>query len=263
MFKTHNHSFVLRLTLTLSLAATLILPGSTLAVRADTAGTFPDNALRGDLRLDDPLVRAQAVRLSPQLTSSQRCALVQFYYEQIIQTNTDLEALAQIAEFAADLSGGNAETFMLDMNRLTLDATSNWDAIAAGPWGRLKQHIHARLNWFPGYPALGHFGGTGFRADDGSNQVQHVWYSVAIAFKWGATAADLEAQYHEWNPPGLLKYLPGSGGRDGSKMDLALSRQGIALGRALATSQIQPSQVGLWLRQTLGEECDKAATVER
>ena len=263
MFKSHSHSFILRLMLALSFAATLILPVNTVAVRADTTNTFLDEALRGSLRLDDPLVRAQVVRLAPQLTSSQRYALVQRYHEQIIQPNTDLEALAQIAEFAADLNGNDAETFMLDMSRLTLDATSNWDAIAAGPWGRLKQRIHARLNWFPGYPALGRFGGTGFRADDGSNQVQHVWYSVAIAFKWGATAADLEAQYHEWNPPGLLKYLPGSGGRDGSKMDLALSRQGIALGRALATSQIQPSQVGLWLRQTLGEECDKAATVER
>ena len=89
------------------------------------------------------------------------------------------------------------------------------------------------------------------------------WYSVAMAFKWGATVADLEAQYHEWNPPGLLKYLPGTGGGGGSKMDLALSRQGIALGRALATNQTRPSQVGPWLRQTLGKECDKAATNAR
>jgi hypothetical protein len=263
MFKSHNHSFVLRLTLILSFIATLILSGSTLAVRADTADAFLDDALRGDLRLDDPLVRAQAVRLAPQLASSQRYALVQRYYEQIIQANNDLEALAQITEFAADLSGGNAETFMLDMSRLTLDATSSWDAIAAGPWGRLEQRIHAHLNWFPGYPALERFGSTGFRADDGSNQVQHLWYSVAIAFKRGATMADLEAQYHEWNPPGLLKYLPGTGRGDGSKLDLTLSRQGIALGRALATNRTQPSQVGLWLRQTLGEGCDKAATIGR
>ena len=263
MLKTHRHFFVLRLMLALSFAATLILPVNTLTVRADTASTFLDDVLRGALRLDDPLVRAQTVRLAPQLASVQRYALVQRYHEQIIQTNTDLEALAQIAEFAADISGGNAETFMLDMSRLTLDATSNWDAIAAGPWGRLKQRIHARLNWFPGYPALGHFGSTGFCADDGSNQAQHVWYSVAMAFKWGATVADLEAQYHEWNPPGVLKHLPGTGGGDGSKMDLALSRQGIALGRALATSQTQPSQVGPWLRQALGKECDKAATNAR
>jgi len=263
MFKSHTHSLVLRLILALSFAASLISPAHTLTARADTANTFLDDVLRGSLRLDDPLVRAQTVRLAPRLAASQRYALVQRYYEQIIRANTDLEALAQIAEFAADLSGNQADIFMLDMSRLALDATSNWDAIAAGPWGRLKQRIHARLNWIPSYPALWRFGGTGFRANDGGNQVQHVWYSVAITFKGCATVAESEAQYHEWNPPGVLKHLPGTGGGNGSKMDLALSRQGIALGRALAEGTLQPSQVGNWLRETLGTDCDRLATNAR
>lgn len=45
--------------------------------------------------------------------------------------------------------------------------------------------------------------------------------------------------------------LPGSGGGHGSTLDLALSRQGITLGRAQAEGRIAPDEVGMWLRANL------------
>jgi len=245
--------YVMRLVLVVGLVAMLFMPVNATASLTDKSDvSLLDSALSGDLRLDDPTVRQRVERMGTQLTTRERQTLTELYHQQIIANVTDLEGFARIVEFDAALTNGDVETFMLDISRLTLDATSNWDALFAGPWGRLKQHIHARMAWFPGYEALGRFGSTGFAADDGGNQAQHVWYSVAIAYKWGATVAGLEAQYHEWNPPGLLKHLPGTGGGDGSEMDLALSRHGIELGRTLADGTLQPRQVAGWMRETLG-----------
>jgi len=148
---------------------------------------------------------------------------------------------------------------MLDIRRLTLDATSNWDAIAPGRGGDSSNASMARVGWFPGYPALERFA-HGLRADDGSNRRQHVGYSVAMAFKMGRHSVDLEAQYQS----GIrrLAQIPAGHGRGrGSEMDLALSRQSIALGRA-AGKRVKLSQArsGHGCARPLGKECDKAAT---
>ena len=209
-------------------------------------------ALAGNASLDDAVVRGELARLAPRLNRQQQQALEEIYYRQIIANYTDLEAFACISELAAALAGTEVDNFMLDVSHLALDATSNWQAFFAGPWGRLKQSIHLRLPWFPGYPALGRFGATGFAANDGSNQVQHFWYSVATAYRYGATFADLATRYHEVNLPGPLRLLPGTGQGRGSALDLGLSRQGIALGRALANGAVTPDQVGDWLRANLG-----------
>ena len=247
-----HKNYSVRLMFVLGLSVALVSPVYAPVTHADTTDALLDAVLRGSVRLDDSQVRSRVILIAKQLTPSQRYALVELHYEQTIGPDTDLEVFARIAEFAAALADGNVETFMLDINRLTLDATSNWYAVLAGIGGRLRQRLHTKVSWLPAYAALGRFGSEGFAADDGSNQVQHVWYSVAVAFKWGATLVDLEAQYHELNPAACLGFLPGTGEGNGLELDLALSRQGIALGRALATGQIKPGQVGEWLRGTLG-----------
>ena len=88
--------------------------------------------------------------------------------------------------------------------------------------------------------------------DDKSNQAQHFWYSVAITYKWGGGIAETVARYHEWNPPALLGWLPGTGKGNGSDGDLQLSHQGMALGRLLRDGSIRPDGVGQWMREQLG-----------
>jgi hypothetical protein len=183
-------------------------------------------------------------------------ALMERHYTRIIADRSDLDALADLAAYAAQLAGEDRSAFMRLMNGLILDAPTmrggNWLALLAGPWSRVRQRLHARWPWVPPSPALGRFGSAGFRADDGSNQVQHVWYSAAVAYRWGAPVADALARYHEWNAPGLLRHLPGTGGGCGTGADLTLSRQGIALGRALANGTLSPRQVSGWLQRELG-----------
>jgi hypothetical protein len=181
---------------------------------------------------------------------------IESYYTAVIDDETDLEALARIAAYAAHLSNGDEARFMRLMNGLILDAPAhrgaNRLAVLTGPWCRVRQRLHARWSWVPGSPAPGRFGDTGFAAQDGGNQVLHMWYSTAVAYSWGARLADWSAWYHEWNAPGVLRHLPGTGGGHGTAIDLVLSRQGIALGRALAEGRLSPEQVPDWLRQRLG-----------
>lgn len=183
-------------------------------------------------------------------------AQIEAYYARIIKDQTDLQALAHLAAYAAQLSDADGARFMWLMNGLILDTpatpASNWLSIVSGPWSRVRHILHAHWSLGAGSPALARFGSTGFCADDGSNQVQHVWYSVAVAYCWGAPLADFAARYHEWNAPGLLRHLPGTGGGRGTAQDLALSRQGIALGRALAEGTLAPQQVPGWLLAQLG-----------
>ncbi len=185
------------------------------------------------------------------LSQPQRMALIESYYQKVIQPHTDLEAFALIVEVAAELNANQVEGFMLDLNRFLLEAPNNELAVLAGPWGRLKERIHYHAGWFPGYRALYLFGSTGFAADDKSNQVQHFWFSVAVAYRWGNPIADAAARYHEWNPPAWLRFLPGNGEGHGSAEDLILSRQGIALGHALAEGWVKPLELGDWLRKHL------------
>lgn len=190
----------------------------------------------------------------PRLRSAE--ARMEETYAHIIDDYTDLEAFAQLAAYAARASGNDVAFFMWLMNSLILDTpanrTANWLAVLAGPWSRVRCRLHAWFPWMRGSPAPGRFGDTGFSAQDDSNQVQHVWYSVAVAYQWGGLPADLAARYHEWNAPGLLRYLPGTGRGRGSATDLALSRQGISLGRALAEGELSPYEVPGWLREQLG-----------
>lgn len=177
---------------------------------------------------------------------------IEALYRQLKPTHTDLETFAQIAEFVAGEAVGDYDHFMLDMSHLILGAHFNLTAIIAGPLYRLIQYLFRRRRGQAVAPALYRFGSDGFAADDGSNQVQHFWYSVAIAYAWGARLAEWQAVYHEWNGPGLLRYLPGTGHGHGTAADLHLSRQGIALGRKLALRTIPLEMVGDWLRRELG-----------
>jgi hypothetical protein len=253
----HHFSYdkpFLRLTMLAALLVGSILPSrANMRVAADaTHPTGLSYVLDRAERLDNAATRREVTLAGAQMTAADRNAACLAYYRRIIAGHTDLAAFAHVTDLAAALAGDDTEAFMRMVSNLTLDATDNTQAILAGAWGRFKNTVHAHLAWFPGYPALGRFGSTGFGADDGGNQAQHFWYSVAIAYRWGATVADLEARYHEWNAPGLLRYLPGGGAGRGSAMDLALSRQGINLGRRLATHTITPAQVAGWLRAELG-----------
>lgn len=180
------------------------------------------------------------------------------HYLQIIKQHTDLEALAQLAAYAARLSEGDGARFMWLMNGLILDTPPTWAAnrlaILTGLWSRARERLHTYWSWFPGSTAALRFGDTGFEAADGGNQVQHLWYSTAFAYCWGASLADRAARYHEWNGPGPLRYLPGTGGGEGTAADLILSHHGIELGRALAEKKLRPQEVADWLRERLGPD---------
>jgi hypothetical protein len=219
---------------------------SALAMSSVSAASLVKQLSHGSLRLTDPNIRQLVMSLRGQLTRDQRQSLTLAYYQENILRFSDLEVFARTAEFSAEINSDRPDEFMRDLNRLILEASSNPAAIFAGPWGRLRERIHLSLAWVPGYSSLYRFGCSGFAALDGSNQVQHFWYSAAIAFTWGGALADLLAQYHEWNAPGLLKYLPGSGMGQGTWLDLHLSRQGIEFGRALAEGRLRPEDAGRW-----------------
>lgn len=191
----------------------------------ETAITNPE-VLRGEIRLG----------FTPATDESR--ALIRRYHARIIERLTDLEAFARIAEFVAGLSRGNYDTFMLHMNFFILGAGGNRQSLLAGPGARIADD---RV-------VLRRFRSTGFAANDGGNQVNHFWYSVAIAYSWGADVAERLAIYHEdhrW--PDWL----GGGGGYGTPEDLALSRQGIALGNALQATTVDLHEVGNWLRREL------------
>jgi hypothetical protein len=155
------------------------------------------------------------------------------------------------SEFAAELAAGSVDEFVRILSYLTLDAMDNCTAIAAGPWTRLRNRIHNALPFIPNGQALLRYGSQGFAYDDRSNQPQHFWYSVAITYKYGPRVAMAVARYHEWNPPALLRWLPGTGSGRGDARDLTLSRKGVALGLMLRSGAIRPAGVGQWLRGEL------------
>lgn len=181
----------------------------------------------------------------------QRWRALARHYRTTIRHNTDLEAFARITEFAARQTDGDYDAFVLDLNRLVLAARTNRTAIVTGFIDRAKLIYLRRLGVRGVKAAANRFGSTGFAADDGSNQVQHFWYFVAVSHTWGACLAHLIARYHEWNAPGLLRHMPASGMGQGTAQDLALSSRAILLGRMLALHRIQPSEVANWIRREL------------
>ena len=192
-----------------------------------------------------------------------RWAALEAYYREIIGKVSDLEALALVTEYAAGATGGDYDAFMLDVSRLTLGARSNRGAIVSGFFDRAWMYAARRMGLKGVESAASRFGSTGFAADDRSNQVQHFWYFVAVAYSWGGRVAHLLSLYHEWNAPGILRRLPASGMGYGTTMDLALSRKSIALGRALARRRIAPERVGAWIRRELGTRERAASRGER
>lgn len=246
------------LALTTALALTLPVSSNVLRnelplltpVREETTVNYPV-PMSHSLRLDG-LAASLVTRPASSLSSAERRDLADRYSDRIIGANTDLEAFARTSEFAAVLAAGNADEFVMTLSYLTLDATDNWTAIAAGPLTRVRQRIHNRLPFIPGSEALLRYGSQGFAVDDKSNQAQHFWYSVAITYKWGEGVAEAVARYHEWNPPAPIRWLPGTGKGNGSDGDMHLSRQGMALGRMLRDGSIRPEGVGEWMREQLG-----------
>jgi hypothetical protein len=248
-----------RLALALAAAIALTLPVNSAAtdgqathnMTIDGGMMSPTTIATHNLRLDG-VAASLVTRPVATLTSVERRHLADRYSDRVIAASTDLEAFARCAEFAAYLADGDMEEFVMTLSYLTLDATDNWTAIAAGPLTRVRQRIHNVIPFFPTSEALLRYGSQGFAVDDKSNQPQHFWYSVAIAYKWGDGVAELIARYHEWNPPVLLHWPPGTGNGRGSEGDFRLSRQGMALGKMLRHGTIPPESVGDWMREHLG-----------
>lgn len=249
-----------RVALALTTAIALTLPVNSVALNAShmrTARAAEEAHLNATYignssnRLDG-VAATLVTRPVSSLTSAERRDLADRYSDRIIAINTDLEAFARTADFAAVLAAGDVDEFVMTLSYLTLDATDIWTAIAAGPWTRLRNRIHNALPFVPNGEALLRYGSQGFAVDDKSNQAQHFWYSVAVTFGWGEGVAETIARYHEWNPPLLLRWLPGTGQGNGSNGDLGLSRQGMALGRMLRDGSTSPEGVGEWMREQLG-----------
>ncbi|MCU0508325.1 MAG: hypothetical protein MUC34_07975 [Anaerolineae bacterium] len=248
-----------RIALALTTALALTLPAHSATSTGATARAAlaeKDNTMTilaqpaGAARLDG-LARSLMTRPAALLTSAERRDLADRYSDQIIARHSDLEAFARSAEFSAALAGGSVDEFVKTLSYLTLDATDNWTAIAAGPWTRLRNRIHNALPFIPNGEALLRYGSQGFAYNDKSNQPQHFWYSVAITYRYGPRTAEAVARWHEWNPPALLRWLPGTGGGRGDNRDFALSKKGIALGLLLRSGAIRPEGVGEWMRDEL------------
>jgi hypothetical protein len=173
------------------------------------------------------------------------------YYESVIEGSTDLEAFARCAEFCAERANGDVEQFIHDMGYLIFGQVVPRTGIMAGPFDRVNAVMWRKLGWAFRETAVNRFGSSGFAYDDKSNQVQHFWYAVAVAYRWGASIADFIARLIEWNPPGWLRWLPMTGGGHGTPEDLHLSRQGIVLGRLIAERKIRSEDVGEWIRMNL------------
>jgi hypothetical protein len=182
----------------------------------------------------------------------QRWTALVTYYESIIHNCTDLEALARCAEFAAEQAQGDVEDFIRQMGYLIFGQVTPRTGIIAGPLDRVFASMWRRFGWAPRKTAVNRFGSTGFAYDDRSNQVQHFWYAVAVAYRWGAGIADVIARMIEWNLPRWLRWLPFTGRGAGTPEDLQLSRQGIQLGRMIAGRRIALDEIGDWARRELG-----------
>lgn len=248
-----------RIALALTTAIALILPTDTSATTSAASRIARESEEKkvtvtmqssSSARLDG-LAAALMTRPAALLTSAERRELADRYSDQVTPRNTDLEAFARAAEFAAALAAGSVDEFVVTLSYLTLDARDNWTAIAAGPWTRLRNRIHNALPFIPNGEALLRYGSQGFAFDDKSNQPQHFWYSVAITYKYGPRVAEAVARYHEWNPSAFLRWLPGTGQGRGADGDLRLSRQGITLGLMLRDGSIRPEGVGEWMRSEL------------
>jgi hypothetical protein len=106
------------------------------------------------------------------------------YYESIIGDCTDLESLARCAEFAAERADGDGDDFIHLMGFLIFGQVVPRSGIIAGPFDRVIAAMWRRLGWAPRKTAVNRFGSTGFAYHDNSNQVQHFWYAVAVAYRW-------------------------------------------------------------------------------
>lgn len=173
-------------------------------------------------------------------------------YTDLHAQHTDLETFAQLADFIAEQVNGDYDRFMLAFNRLIFGAPTNELTIFVGAFDRFKHYMYIRREWFSLTKVTGRFGSTGFAADDNSNQVQHFWFAVTMTYDWSAALADFIGWYHEWNAPGILHHLPGTGHGLGTEADYMLSKQGIALGQMLVARTIPLPEVGNWLRRELG-----------
>ena len=185
------------------------------------------------------------------LSAAQRHAALEAYYQDIIRPCTDLEAFARLSDMAAHLADGDLQQYIADMTWLIMGVPDSLLGIAVGPVGRWVEMAGIRLGRPRLYRSVYRFGSSWFRADDKGNQVQHFWFSLIVALHCGERFADLAALYHEWNPPVLLKWLPGTAHGHGTDCDVALSRQGIELAQALAEGSIRPDEVAGWLRSNL------------
>ena len=259
MNRVFSNRKIARIALALTTAVALTLP-----VNMNAATTLASNptvryeememsAAMQPSRLDG-VAAALMARPAALLTSRERRELADRYSDQVTPPNTDLEAFAKTSEFAAVLAAGSVDEFVMTLSYLTLDATDNWTAICAGPLTRLRNRVHNALPFVGNSEALFRYGSEGFAFDDKSNQPQHFWYSVAITYKYGGSVALAIARYHEWNPPALLRWLPGTGNGRGADGDLRLSRLGITLGAMLRDGAIRPEGVGEWMRTELRGE---------
>ena len=130
-----------RTAVALTTALALALPGNSAVIGGQSAGhTVMDGgramyttiSATHDLRLDG-VAASLMTRPVARLTSAERRDLADRYNDRIISSNTDLEALARSAEFAAVLAAGDVDEFVMVLSYLTLDATDNWTAIACRP----------------------------------------------------------------------------------------------------------------------------------
>lgn len=170
--------------------------------------------------------------------------------------STDLEALAQLSDYAADLSGDCVQCFVQDMgatlsghtgltafNELRIqgghkidnspyleysssDYNLNYSSIQGS--GELMQSGYAPVYQDPG---------------DGGNQAHHFWFYVQVGFEDGVAMGVTGNLLHE-------TFLSnGAAGR--SFQDFALGVVGSSVGQLLSWGAMQPGQVGNYIREVL------------
>jgi hypothetical protein len=158
---------------------------------------------------------------------------------------SDLEALAQLTDYAASLTPTNP-TFFIESLGAVLTGHSEG---RSGVNEFLAQlHLFERHKYYSSAYALGQTGYAPIFQDPdiskgGGNQAHHYWYYVQVGYESGEIIGSLGVLSHETF---FTRNLAGN-----SYEDLYLGYEGVSLGTDLSAGTVNPVEVGDIIRQNL------------
>jgi len=171
------------------------------------------------------------------------------WLQSLAQTNvmSDLESLAQLTDYAADLSGNCKECFIEDLGAV-VTGMSNGGSARYEMMHRIDPERYPYDEYYQNASKLGQSGYAEIFQDPnpeltGGNQGRHFWFYVQVGYESGAMVGAITNIAHET----IIPFT--TAGK--SLQDLSLGYEGIALGISLQHGSIVPSDVGDYTRDTL------------